>query len=89
MKLQFEANQPFQLEAISAVTRLFDGQPHASAPYTNLLTTNWFGLYQGQTQNELGLANHLAIPTEQLLANTRAVHAFSRSNTTFHSLGSK
>ncbi len=73
MKLQFEANQPFQLEAISAVTRLFDGQPHASAPYTNLLTTNWFGLYQGQTQNELGLANHLAITPDQLLANTRAV----------------
>ena len=29
MKLQFDPNQTFQLEAVAAVTDLFDGQPQS------------------------------------------------------------
>ena len=33
MKLQFDANQPFQLDAVAAVADLFDGQPQGAPEY--------------------------------------------------------
>jgi hypothetical protein len=33
MKLQFDPNQPFQLQAVAAVTGLFDGQPQGAYPW--------------------------------------------------------
>ena len=33
MKLQFDPNQSFQLEAVAAVTDLFEGQPQGAPEY--------------------------------------------------------
>ncbi len=33
MKLQFDANQPFQLDAVAAIADLFDGQPRGAPEY--------------------------------------------------------
>ena len=73
MKLQFDANKPFQLDAIAAVTDLFDGQPLGAPDYSVIHVEDWGGMYSGQAQTELGLGNSLLLPDDKLLANTRAV----------------
>ncbi len=73
MKIQFDANQPFQLQAIDAVVDLFDGQPRAASDFTTIHVGSVGGLFAGQQQTELGVGNRLAISDEALHANTRDV----------------
>ena len=75
MKLQFDPNQPFQLEAVSAVTDLFEGQPQGAPEYSVMHTEDIGDLlaYGGQTWTELGVGNRLLLPEEKLLSNTRDV----------------
>jgi len=65
MKLQFDANQEFQLAAIEAVAGLFAGQPRVETDLT-------FG---GGASFFAAVANRLDLTEEELLANLRAVQA--------------
>lgn len=70
MKLQFDAHQDFQLEAIRAVVALFEGQPDASqAAVTRDDTLSSLAL------TETGIANRRVIDDAQWLDNLRAVQA--------------
>src|SRR6185437_192601 len=69
MKLQFDANQDYQLEAIRAMVELFEGQPDASQ--NNVLMADE-GL-SSLTLTETGVANRCVITPEQWLANLHAV----------------
>ncbi len=62
MQLRFDANQDFQLAAIEAVARLFEGQPRIEADIQ-------FALGAGFA----AVANRLDLKDEDLLANLRAV----------------
>ena len=68
MKLHFDAQQPYQLDAIHAVVDLFAGQPAAAGTFewqTNAL--------EPELLDALGTANELALSDARLLANLRAV----------------
>jgi len=75
MKLQFDPNQQFQLDAVAAITNLFDGQPQGAPEYSVINVGDFGGLFAGQARTELGVGNHLLLAEDKLLANTRKVQA--------------
>jgi type III restriction enzyme len=78
MKLQFDAHQDYQLEAIRAVVALFEGQPDASQTAVARDDT-----LSSLALTETGIANRLVIDGAQWLANLHAVqdaHGIERSD---------
>lgn len=73
MKLQFDPNQQFQLDAVTAITDLFDGQPQGAPEYSVIRLDDYGGLFAGQARTELGQGNHMVVNAERLQANTRQV----------------
>jgi type III restriction enzyme len=67
MKLQFDAQQQYQLDAVEAVCDLFDGQQTTSS--AGLFGVSGLGMFQ----NEQGMGNLLQLDEETLLQNLRAV----------------
>lgn len=67
MKLQFDASQQYQLDAVESVVDLFDGQQTTSS--AGLFDVSGLGLFQ----NEQGVGNLLQIDEPTILKNLRAV----------------
>ena len=82
MKLQFDPNQQFQLDAVQAITGLFEGQPQGAPDYSVIDLGQSGGIFGGQEQTELGVGNRLLLPLAKLTANTRAVQLSTTSTPT-------
>lgn len=72
MKLQFDAQQQFQLDAVRAVVDVFDGQPLNQPDYATIMQTFDTELFGSVGQTELGIGNHLAISREAVLKNVQS-----------------
>jgi type III restriction enzyme len=73
VKLHFDANQGFQLDAIAAVIDLFDGQPQGAPEYAVINLGGMEGLFAGQDRTELGVGNHLLLAEDRLRQNLRTI----------------
>ena len=67
MKLHFDPNQPYQLDAIRAVTDIFEGQELKSADFEFSVNS------AGSLFTEMGFGNRLSIDEEQILKNVTAI----------------
>jgi len=73
MKLQFDAQQQFQIDAVNAVVDIFDGQPLHQGDFEIRFDTSYENLLSGQVQTELGMGNRLLLNDEAVLANVHRV----------------
>ncbi|MCC7162477.1 MAG: DEAD/DEAH box helicase family protein [Anaerolineae bacterium] len=71
MKLQFDSTQQYQLDAISAIVDLFEGQPLAKGVYEISFALEGASL----ALTEKGIANQLLLNDDQLLENVRRVQS--------------
>lgn len=72
MRLHFNPHQSYQLDAINAVLRVFEGQPAGSGSNT------FFASNPGEMLAETGFANRLQIDEEQILQNVQAIQREER-----------
>jgi len=73
MKIQFDPKQQYQLDAVSAVVDIFDGQPLEQPEFSVIHQEEGIGLFRGQVRTELGVGNRLTLADEQLTKNVRAI----------------
>src|SRR5215469_15012649 len=73
MKIQFDAQQQYQLDAVSAVVDIFDGQPLEEPDFTVIQLREGIGLFEGHVQTEIGVGNRLAITADDLKQNVRRI----------------
>src|SRR3990170_3685061 len=67
MKLHFDSNQEYQIEAIRAITDLFEGQPLSGGDFEFSLNET------GVLLTENGVGNKLTVTDEQILENVKRV----------------
>ena len=82
MKIQFDPNQQFQLDAVSAISDLFEGQPQNAPEYAIINTKSLGGLFAGHEQTELGIGNKIQISEDKLKENLRTIQLRNDIETT-------
>lgn len=64
IKIKFDSNQEYQLDAISALVDVFDGQPRAAGQFEFSLSPGVGGGFA----SEMGFANQMHLDESSLLA---------------------
>jgi len=72
MKLKFNSNLDYQLDAIKSVTDIFEGLPIQNESFGID-----FGRESGTFFNELGFCNTLSISDEQILKNLQSIQSLN------------
>jgi type III restriction enzyme len=70
LKIQFDSQQQYQVEAVNAVLDVFDGQPLAQGQFEIGPAAG-----AGEFLSELGFGNQLVLHDERVLENLRGIQA--------------
>ena len=73
MKIKFDPNQDFQLEAIRSIVDVFKGQETCQTNFTVAAVAEDRPLFDGDEQNDLGIGNRLKMLSEDILANVNQI----------------
>lgn len=73
MKIQFDPNQQYQIDAVDAVVDLFDGQPLEQTDFSIVSLGGADPGFTSTLRADLGVGNQLTLPDEKLLQNARQV----------------
>ena len=74
MKIKFDSQQKYQIDAVSAVVDIFDGQPLHQGDFELRIESAYSGpLLSGQVQTELGMGNSLLLNDEVILKNIHKI----------------
>ncbi|MGC8553390.1 MAG: type III restriction-modification system endonuclease [Phycisphaerae bacterium] len=75
MKLQFDSNLDFQLEAIRSIVDIFDGQRASASNFTvaPLETEAADVMFSSSQKSDLGVGNRVSLLPEELLKNVQAI----------------
>jgi len=80
MKLHFDSNQEYQIEAIRAVTDIFEGQPLSGGDFEFSFTET------GALLSENGVGNRLTLTEEQVWDNVKRIQTRHEINTPLNPL---
>lgn len=74
MKIKYDSQQPFQIQAIGAITDVFEGQPSDAEVFATALKTSAVRGGQAGLFNEIGaVGNNLLLDEEAILENVKAI----------------
>ncbi len=74
MKIKYDSNQPFQLQAISAITGVFEGQPDGADAFDAVLQSRSVRGAQVELFDEIGaIGNNLLLDDDAILENVRSI----------------
>jgi type III restriction enzyme len=74
MKIKYDSQQPFQLQAINAIADVFEGQPHDAEAFATALKTRAVTGTQAGLFSEIGaVGNNLLLDEDSILENVQAI----------------
>jgi type III restriction enzyme len=73
MKIKFDSNQQFQIDAVDSITDIFDGLPIKQGSFEVRLPGEHEGLFKGILRSDLGFGNNLTLSDEELLKNIHSI----------------
>ncbi|MCD4811376.1 DEAD/DEAH box helicase family protein [bacterium] len=74
MKLHFDSNQQYQIDAVKSIIDLFEGQPLSQGDFGFSISES------GQLFNENGVGNRIVISKERILSNLQKIQKRNRLN---------
>lgn len=77
MKIKFDAQQQYQIDAVNAMIDIFDGQPLNKGDFEIAIETAYHGFFSSQVQTELGIGNNLLLSDETILKNIHNIQDYN------------